>query len=145
MLEFTFVYGENGYALSKDLRDSVFGMEFSDEYEESSYHLVGYDKTRQIASARFTMISDAVCHIDFIAVDESYRRQYVGDLAIKAIEDKAKSLGAKEAIADSPDEVMPFFEYEYYENTGVEREKYGKNCKIMRKDLTKQHKCRGCV
>ena len=145
MLEFTFVYGESGYELSKDLRNAVFGEELSDEYEGESYHLVGYDKTKQIATARFTMLTDTVCHIDFIAVDESYRRQYVGDLAVKAIEDKAKSLGAKEAIADSPYDVVPFFEYEYYEGAGDEREKYGKKCIVMLKDLTKEHKCRGCV
>ena len=32
MLEFTFVYGESGYELSKDLRNAVFGEELSDEY-----------------------------------------------------------------------------------------------------------------
>ena len=145
MLEFTFVYGENGYELSKELRNTVFGEKLSDEYEGNSYHLVGYDKTEQIAAARFTMISDTVCHIDFIAVSEGYRRQYVGDLAVKAIEDKAKSLGAKEAITCVPQEVVPFFEYEHYDCTGDEREKYGKKCRIMKKDLTKEYKCRGCV
>lgn len=145
MLEFTFVYGENGYELAKDLRNSIFGAELSDKYEGVSYHLVGYDKIKQIAVARFTMISDTVCHIDFVAVDESYRRQYVGDLAVKAIEDKAKALGAKEAVTDTPYESAPFFEYENYEYTGKEREIYGKNCKIMKKDLTKVRKCRGCV
>lgn len=144
MLEFTFVYGENGYALSKDLRDDVFGSVITDEYEGDSYHLVGYDKIKQIAAARFTMQKEDVCHIDFVAVKEDYRRQFVGDLVIKAIEDKAKSLGAKEAIAAAPQEVVPFFEFEYYEDSGKVRNKYGKECKIMRKDLTKEHKCRGC-
>jgi N-acetylglutamate synthase-like GNAT family acetyltransferase len=144
MLEFTFVYGKNGYELSKELRDNVFGAELTDEYEGQSYHLVGYDKTRQIAAARFTMLTDAVCRIDFVAVSEDYRRQYVGDLAIKAIEDKAKSLGAKEAVADVPTDIMPFFEFEDYEDSGKERERSGKKCVIMRKDLTKVYKCRGC-
>ena len=108
MLEFTFVYGENGYALSRDLRNKVFGAELCDEFEDKSYHLVGYDKTRQIAAARFTMLTDEVRHIDFVAVSEDYRRRYVGDLAIKAIEDKAKSLGAKEAFADVAEESVPF-------------------------------------
>ena len=145
MLEFTFVYGENGYALSKELRKAVFGEELSDEYEGESYHLVGYDKTKQIAAARLTMLTDTVCCVDFIAVSDDYRRQYVGDLAVKAIEDKAKSLGAKEAIACAPQEIVPFFEYENYDCTGEEREKYEKKCIIMKKDLTKEYKCRGCV
>ena len=144
MLEFSFVYGDMGYELSKELRNRVFEKELSDEMEKDSYHLVGYDKTEQIAAARLTMLTENVCHIDFIAVEERYRRQYVGDLAIKALEDKAKSLGAKEAIADAPGECVPFFEYEHYESSG-EHEKFGKMCNIMRKDLTKVYKCRGCV
>lgn len=144
MLEFTFVYGEMGYELSRDLRNSVFGAELSDEMENNSYHLVGYDKTKQIAAGRLTMLTETVCHIDFIAVMEEYRRQFVGDLAIKALEDKAKSLGAKEAIADAPFEAVPFFEFEHYEKDG-EHKKSGKMCAIMRKDLTKEYKCRGCV
>ena len=144
MLEFTFVYGEMGYELSKDLRNSVFGRELSDGLENNSYHLVGYDKTKQIAAGRLTMLTETVCHIDFIAVMEEYRRQYVGDLAIKALEDKAKSLGAKEAVVDASADVVPFFVFEHYETDG-EHEKFGEMCKIMRKDLTKVYKCRGCV
>ena len=144
MLEFTFVYGDMGYELSKELRNRVFEKELSDEMEKTSYHLVGYDKTEQIAAARLTMLTETACHIDFIAVAEGYRRQYVGDLAIKALEDKAKSMGAKEAIADAPHKIVPFFEFEHYESSG-EREKFGEMCSIMRKDLTKVYKCRGCV
>ncbi len=144
MLEFTFVYGEMGYELSKELRNRVFGTELTDEAEDASYHLVGYDKTEQIAAARLTMLTETACHIDFIAVAEGYRRQYVGDLAIKALEDKAKSLGAKEAIADVPEDSVPFFVFEHYEKDG-EREKFGKLCSIMRKDLTKVYKCGGCA
>lgn len=144
MLEFTFVHGELGYELSKDLRNSVFGAKLSDEMENNSYHLVGYDKTKQIAVARLTMLTETVCHIDFMAVKEDYRRQFVGDLAIKALEDKAKTLGAKEAIADAPYDVVPFFEFEHYEKDG-KHEKFGKMCAIMRKDLTTVYKCRGCV
>lgn len=140
MLEFNFVYGEIGYELTRDMRKSVFGTELPDERDASSYHLVGYDKTRQIASARLTMLTDDVCGVDYLAVTEEYRRQFVGDLAIKAIEDKAKRLGAKTAVAAVPPDAAPFFEFEYYEFDGEER--YGK--RIMRKDLTKAHKCRGC-
>lgn len=145
MLKFTFVYGENGYELSRDLRNDVFGAELCDEYEEQSYHLVGYDKTKQIAAARLTMLTETVCCIDFVAVRTDYRRRYVGDLAVKAIEDKAKSLGAKEAVLDAPLETVPFFEFEHYEDTGEEKDNCGRKCRIMRKDLTKVYKCRGCM
>ena len=143
MLEFTFVYGEMGYELSRDLRKAVFGAELCDENEKNSYHLVGYDKTEQIAAARLTELTEEVCRLDFIAVREDYRRQFVGDLAVKALEDKARALGAVEAIAYAPAEVVPFFEFEHYERDG-EHECFGKMCRIMRKDLRKEYKCGGC-
>ncbi len=140
MLEFTFVYGENGYLLSKDLRNKILGGELFDNMEKEAYHIVGYDKTDQIAVGRFFVKAETVCRIDFVGIREDYRRQYVGDLVIKAIEDKAKSLGAKTAVLETPDAALPFFEFEGYERTETAEGKTK-----MRKDLTKEHKCRGCV
>ena len=99
-------------------------------------NIVGYDKTEQIAVGRFFAQSETVCRLDFIGVREDYRRQYVGDLVIKAIEDKAKMLGIKTAVLETPNSALPFFEFEGYEKEGALK---------MRKDLTKPHKCRGCV
>lgn len=141
MLEFTFVYGENGYLLSRDLRNKVFGREVSDEKEESSYHIVGYDKTEQIAVGRFFVTDEVLCRIDFVGVREDYRRRYVGDLVIKAIEDKAKTMGAKTAVLEAPESALAFFRFENYEAI----EKTADNSTKMRKDLTKEHKCRGCA
>lgn len=140
MLEFTFVYGENGYLLSQALRKDIFEGVFSDGTDADAYHIVGYDKTEQIAIGRLSVATDTVCRIDFVGVREDYRRQNVGDLVIKAIEDKAKSLGMKIALLETPLSALPFFEFEHYENMGA------KDGKIkMRKDLTKVYKCRGCV
>ena len=141
MLEFTFVYGENGHMLTKELTKEIFGRELSyDDDGAEAVYIVGYDKITQIAAGRFLMKSETVCRIDFVGVREDYRRQYVGDLVIKAIEDKAKSLGIKTAVLESPRTALPFFEFEGYENLG-ETEDVIK----MKKDLTKEHKCRGCV
>ena len=140
MLEFTFVYGENGYLLSQALRNGIFGGEPSDSMETEAYHIVGYDKIEQIAGGRFFIESETVCRIDFVGVREDYRRQYVGDLVIKAIEDKAKSLGIKTAVLETPCSALPFFEFEGYESIETAEGKIK-----MRKDLTKEHKCRGCV
>ena len=141
MLEFSFVYGENGYLLSHDLRTVIFGGESPDNMENNSYHIVGYDKTEQIAVGRFSPVSETVCRIDFVGVREDYRRQFVGDLVIKAIEDKAKNLGIKTAVLETPDSALQFFEFEAYENMG--KTENGKT--KMQKDLTKEHKCRGCM
>ena len=141
MLEFSFVYGENGHMLSHDLRAVIFGGEISDDMEDKSYHIVGYDKTEQIAVGRFSPLSETVCRIDFVGVREDYRRQFVGDLVMKAIEDKAKNLGISTAVLETPCESVPFFEFEDYENMGKTEDGKTK----MRKDLTKEHKCRGCM
>ena len=50
MLEFKFIYGENGYKIAEDMRQKVFrdelGMaEIRDEIEEFSYHFVGNSGT----------------------------------------------------------------------------------------------------
>lgn len=140
MLEFTFIYGENGYAVSKDLRDKIFGVVSSDSFVSGAYYIVGYDKTEQIAVGRFFGIEDGVCKIDFVGVREDYRRQSVGDLVIKAIEDKARMLGIKTAVLETPPDALPFFEFEEYENIGQTD-----GSVKMQKDLTKEHKCRGCV
>ena len=141
MLEFTFVYGNMGYELSKDLRNRIFGNDCFDESEDISYHIVGYDKTRQIAVGRLTIAGGEVCSIGFVAVDEEYRRQYVGDLVIKAIEDKARTEGCVRAELYSPDEAVPFFEFENYKKTG---EKNEKNYAKMGKNIAVLHKCGGC-
>lgn len=141
MLEFTFVYGKNGYLLSRDLRNKVFGREVSDEKEESSHHIVGYDKTEQIAVGRFFVTDGMLCRIDFVGVRKDYRRQFVGDLVIKAIEDKAKTLGAKTAVLEAPESALSFFGFENYEII----ERTSDDGIKMRKDLTKKHKCRGCI
>ena len=140
MLEFTFVYGENGYLISEALRKDIFGSGASDEKENTAYHIVGYDKTEQIAVGRFFAQSETVCQIDFVGVREDYRRQYVGDLVIKAIEDKARMLGIKKAVLKTPSSALAFFEYEGYSGAG---EADGRT--KMQKDLTAPHKCRGCV
>ena len=139
MLEFTFVYGENGYLLSEALRKKIFERDFSDGKEAEAYHIVGYDKTTQIAIGRFFAESEGVCRIDFVGVREDYRRQFVGDLVVKAIEDKAKTLGMKKSVLRTPQSALPFFEFEEYEAVG---EADGKT--DMQKDLTVVRKCRGC-
>ncbi|MDD6735806.1 MAG: GNAT family N-acetyltransferase [Clostridiales bacterium] len=150
MLEFRFIYGENGYKLSKDMRDTVFGDELgmavlSDDAEETAYHFIGYDKTVQIAAARLSELGETCFKIDFVAVKKDYRRQFVGDLVMRALADKAVSLGGTRIIAESPTEIKGFFEFEAYEAYGDEFEKDGRKYIMMKKDLTKVQPCRGCA
>ncbi len=150
MLEFKFIYGENGYKLSQDMRKKVFGEEFamngiSDEYEDTAYHFIGYDKTVQIAAARLNKITDSCFKIDFVAIKKDYRRQFVGDLVMRALADKAVALGGTSIILESPTDITGFFAFEDYEPCGDEFEKDGRKYIMMKKDLTKVQHCRGCA
>ncbi len=148
MLEFKFIFGENGYEIAKDLRESVFAGELSqetrDDFEDKAYHFVGYDKIVQISAARLLQISDNDFKISFVAIKKDYRGQYVGDLVMRALADKAMSLRGTNIILEAPVDTKGFFEFEGYEEYGDTFEKGGKLHIMMKKDLTKIQPCRGC-
>lgn len=149
MLKFRFIAGNDGYEISKDMRNEVFGKEakyavLCDENEGKSYHFVGYDGTDMISAARLTETGERIFEIAYVCVKETYRRQYVGDLVVKALADKAVSLGGTVLIAKVPVSVCGFFEFEGFEK--YEDEFYDDNRRqvMMKKDLLKVQKCRGC-
>ena len=150
MLEFRFIGGENGYKIAEDMRKKVFadelGMsEYRDELEELSYHFIGYEKTMQIGISRLTQLDENNFNVAFVAVKEDYRRQFVGDLIMRALADKAKSLGGTAIYIETPVRVKAFFEFEGYEPYGDGFEKDNIPYIRMKKDLTKvQHSCGGC-
>lgn len=150
MLEFRFIAGENGYKIAEDMRKQVFfeelGMsEFRDDLEEISYHFIGYEKILQIGISRLTQLDETNFNIAYVAVKEDYRHQYVGDLIIRALEDKAKKLGGKAIYLETPILQKGFFEFEEYEEYGDEFDKDGIPHIRMKKDLTKPRTgCGGC-
>ena len=79
-----------------------------------------------------------------IVFEKEYRRQYVGDLVMRALADKAERLGAKWMIVKAPVHLKGFFEFESYEVCGDEFIKNGEPHILMKKDLTKKQPCRGC-
>ncbi len=144
MLEFKFIFGNNGYLVAKDLRESVLGRAAQDDFEDKAYHFVGYDKIIQIASARLLQLSEKNFKISYVAIKEDYRRQYVGDLVMRALADKAMSLKGVNIILEAPLDIRGFFEFEGYEEYGDTFEKDGRLHIMMKKDLTKIEPCRGC-
>ena len=149
MLKFQFIYGENGYKIVKDLRNKIFKdelgySEVTDDLEDESYHIVGYEEIRQMGLGRMTQVDDETFEVSFVALDKEYRRQYVGDLVMRALADKAERLGAKWMIAKVPVSLRKFFEFESYEVCGDEFMKNGEPHITMKKDLTKKQPCRGC-
>lgn len=150
MLEFRFIYGENGYKLAKDMRTQIFSGELgfddiTDGLEDTSYHFIGYDKLTQIGIARLTQLDEENFTVSFVAVKEDYRRQYVGDLIMRALADKAATLGGRYITVATPLSEQGFFGFEGYEPAGEEYLKDGKPFIKMKKDLTKVQPCRGCA
>lgn len=150
MLEFRFIFGNNGYEVSKAMREEVFKNElkyevYADEFEDAAYHFVGYEKTSQISAARLWEMDERVFKISYIAVKKEYRRQYVGDLIVRALADKAVALGGTDLIAEVPCDVQKFFEYEGFEPVEEMYMHNARKCVIMKRNLLKIQKCRGCV
>lgn len=150
MFEFKYIFGENGYKIAEDMRKKVFreelGMqEIRDEVEEFSYHFVGYEKTVQVGVSRLTQLDARNFNIAYVAVKKDYRRQYVGDLIMRALADKAVSLGGTAIYIETPVTEKKFFEYEGYEEYGEGFMREDIPHIRMKKDLTKvQRNCRGC-
>lgn len=149
MLEFKFVKGILGYELTKTLREEIFKDELNiqkttDELDEESYHFVGYDKLAQISVARLSKLSEKIYKISFVGIKKDYRRQLVGDLIMRALADKARTLGATTILVDAPKELIGFFEFEGYTKTETKFTKDNKEYIVMEKDATVIQKCGGC-
>lgn len=150
MLEFKFIPGENGYKIVRAMRENVFAnelkhTEITDGLEECSYHFVGYEKTVQVGVSRLTQLDARNFNIAYVAVKKEYRRQYVGDLIMRALADKAVSLGGTAIYIEAPVSEKGFFEYEGYEAYGDDFLKDDIAHVRMKKDLTKvQKNCKGC-
>jgi len=150
MLEFKLVYGKDGYEITKELREKVFMKEqgFSydaDELDETSWHIAGFDKGNVIAAARMYKKAEGVFVIGRVAVDKEYRRQYIGDTLLRALEDKAVNQKGWLIEINSQETAVEFYEKEGYEKTGKTHDEEGVLHFGMTKDLTKPFKrCDGC-
>lgn len=149
MLEFKFIMGKTGYEVAKISRSKIFEdelgyKEISDEADELAYHFIGYDKASQIGSCRLTKIDDEYYRVSYLGVISEYRRQYVGDLMMRAVQDKVLSLGGKYIVLEAPVREKGFFEFEDYEAFGEGFIANGEECVKMKKDITVIRPCRGC-
>ena len=149
MLEFKFIMDKTGYEVAKVSRDKIFRDELayqqtSDDADMNAYHFIGYDKACQIGSCRLTVIDDEYYRVSYLGVIPEYRRQYVGDLMMRAVSDKVLSLGGKYIVLECPVSVKGFFEFEDYETFGDSFDVNGEEWVKMKKDITIIRPCRGC-
>ena len=144
MLEFKFIMGETGRKVAEVSRNKVFGNIVDDGLDNDAYHFIGYDKASQIGSCRLNKIDDEYYRVSLLCVIPEYRRQFVGDLMMRAICDKVLSLGGKYIVLESPVEVKGFFEFEDLEADGNSYHVDGVEFIKMKKDVTIVRPCRGC-
>ncbi|MBO4541232.1 MAG: GNAT family N-acetyltransferase [Bacilli bacterium] len=133
MVEAKFYFGVPEDACA--IRDEVFTMEqgFSDEieYDEhdpNCWHVVLYLDGFPIATGRVFAEDPELYHIGRLAVRKAFRGQKVGTYAMKFLETKAKSLGARRLVLGAQLDKAPFYEKngysknptgEIYEEEGV--------------------------
>ncbi len=149
MLEFKQIYGIDGYNKAKALREEVFmseqGFGFDyDEYDDVSWHIVGYDGDTLIGAARMYKLTDTTYKIGRVAVKKEYRRGYVGDLMMKTLQDKIVTLGGIEAVVSSQLGAKDFYAYEGYKQEGDVYIEAGAEHVLMKLDLTKPHRNCSC-
>ncbi|MBQ7793613.1 MAG: GNAT family N-acetyltransferase [Clostridia bacterium] len=145
MLEFKQIYGLEGYKLARPLREEVFmgeqGISFDyDEYDDSSWHIVGYDGDVLIGAARMYKLTDQSWKIGRVAVKKEYRGGYIGDLMMKTLQDKIVTLGGIEAVVSSQAAVKGFYLKEGYIPEGEPYMEAGIEHILMKLDLTKPQK-----
>lgn len=149
MLEFKFILGEIGYKVAevsraKIFRDELGYAEISDNFDEKALHFVGYDGIVQVGSCRLVQLDKDYFSVSYLGVKPEYRRQYVGDLMMRAVQDKVLSLGGKYIVLESPVVVKDFFVFEDYEPMGEVFSVDGRDYIKMKKDVTIVRPCRGC-
>lgn len=150
MLEFKLIYGEDGYNAAKKIREKVFceeqGIGFDlDEFDEKSYHIVGYEKDRLIAAARMYKESEGIFHLGRVYVDKAYRKMYVGDTLLRALEDKAVCEKGWLIKVSAQEGAVGFYEKEGYVKTGEPYLEAEIVHYPLEKDLTKPFKrCECC-
>ncbi|MBE7044172.1 MAG: GNAT family N-acetyltransferase [Ruminococcaceae bacterium] len=151
MLTFKLRQGEEGYQTTKQLREQVFMTEqgFSydrDDTDAIAWHIAGYDGDVLIAAGRLFPIADGVFGIGRVAVAPEYRRQYVGDTVMRALEDKAVKLCAIEIRLNAQEQAVGFYQTQGYTPCGELYTEEGCPHLPMRKDLTKPiHRCADCA
>ena len=149
MLEFKLIYGIDGYEKAKEIREEVFiaeqGFPYDyDEKDEVSFHIIGYDKEKTIAAARLYKRDDGYFVIGRVAVKKDYRKQYIGDTLLRALEDKVVNQMGTFVMVMAQVDAAGFYEKEGYQKTGKTEVEEGVLHFEMTKDLSKPYKRCDC-
>ena len=80
-----------------------------DEYEDSSYHLIGVIDNKIIACGRLHFNSDNEAQIRYMAIDENFQRKGIGVKIIKLLEAEAKKKQINKIVLNARNHVIKFY------------------------------------
>ena len=93
--------------LRKPLGKSIKSLK--DEYEDSSYHLIGVIDNKIIACGRLHFNSDNEAQIRYMAIDENFQRKGIGVKVIELLEAEAKKKQINKIVLNAINHVIEFY------------------------------------
>ena len=93
--------------LRKPIGKSIESLK--DEYEDSSYHLIGVIDNKIIACGRLHFNSDNEAQIRYMAIDENFQRKGIGVKIIELLEAEAKKKQINKIVLNARDHVIEFY------------------------------------
>ena len=98
--------------LRKPIGKSIESLK--DEYESSSYHLIGIIDNKIIACGRLHFNNANEAQIRYMAIDEHFQRKGIGVKIIKLLEAKAKKKQINKIVLNARDHVIEFYKKSGY-------------------------------
>ena len=98
--------------LRKPIGKSIESLK--DEYENSSYHLIGVIDNTIIACGRLHFNSDNEAQIRYMAIDENFQRKGIGVKIIELLEAEAKKKQISKIVLNARDHVLEFYKKSGY-------------------------------
>ncbi len=93
--------------LRKPIGKSIESLK--DEYEDSSYHLIGVIDNKIIACGRLHFNSDNEAQIRYMAIDENFQRKGIGVKIIELLEAEAKKKQINKIVLNARNHVTKFY------------------------------------
>ena len=98
--------------LRKPIGKSIESLK--DEYEDSSYHLIGVIDNKIIACGRLHFNNAYEAQIRYMAIDEHYQRKGIGVKVIELLEAEAKKKQINKIVLNARNHVIEFYEKSGY-------------------------------
>ena len=142
MYQIQFSRGLDALPLAKELRRKVFITEqgFQNEFDDidrTAWHVLISEGGFPCGTGRVfeTPAGSGCYHLGRIAVERDYRKQHIGSLVLKKLEEKARELGARELQLSAQVQAQGFYEKNGYRQEGEIFEEKGITFAKMVKEL----------